>query len=100
IRSQTLSMDFVGVGEDGGEIVGFEGGVYKGMGASPGSVWLAPDARKVQYRVYCEAGGCVYSDGLLRQHDLPADSELSGAAEPPSRRKRSTKAAVPAAGAG
>lgn len=93
IRSETLALSYIGAADDDGEMYGFEGGVYKGTGASPGSVWLAPDARKVQYRVYCEAGGTVYSDGLLRQHDLPPDAELSGAAEPPSRRKRAVKPA-------
>lgn len=80
-----------------GEIFGFDGGVYRGTGASPGSVWLAPDARKVQYRLYYEVAGAVYSDGLLRQHDLPPDSELTRSAEPPSRRKRVTRT-VPVAG--
>ncbi len=93
IRSETVPLSYLQQADDDGEVFGFEGGVFKGTGASPGSVWLAPDARKVQYRVYFEAGGTVYSDGLLRQHDLPADSELSGAAEPPSRRKRAAKPA-------
>ncbi len=91
IRSETLPLNYIRAADDDGDVYGFEGGVYKGMGASPGSVWLAPDARKVQYRVYCESGGTVYSDGLLRQHDLPPDADLSGAAEPPSRRKRAVK---------
>lgn len=91
IRSETVPLSFVRAADDDGEVFAFEGGVFKGSGASPGSVWLAPDARKVQYRVYFEAEGTVYSDGLLRQHDLPADAEVSGAAEPPSRRKRAAK---------
>ena len=90
IRSETVALNYVRSSNDGGEIFGFEGGVYKGTGASPGSVWLAPDARKVQYRVYCEAGDTVYSDGLLRQHELPPDSQLTHSAEPPSRRHRTT----------
>ena len=93
IRSETVPLGYLQAADDDGDVVGFEGGVFKGSGASPGSVWLAPDARKVQYRVYFESGGTVYSDGLLRQHDLPADSELSGAAEPPSRRKKAAKPA-------
>jgi len=69
--------------DDDGDVVGFEGSVYRGTGSSPGSVWLAPDARK-----YSESGGSVYSDGLLRQHELTPDSELTNSSEPPSRRKR------------
>lgn len=91
IRSETLPLSFVRTGEEDGDVFGFEGGVYRGSGASPGSVWLAPDARKVQYRVYAESAGTVYSDGLLRQHDLPPDAEFTNSVEPPSRRKRVVK---------
>lgn len=91
IRSETLPLRYVRGGDDGDEY-GFEGSVYRGTGASPGSVWLAPDARKVQYRLYCEADGTVFSDGLLRQHDVPADSAVTNprAARQPSRRRTST----------
>ena len=87
IRSETLPLRHLGPGEDDGDVYGFEGSVYRGTGASPGSVWLAPDARKLQYRLYCEGGGTVYSDGLLRQHDLPPDSDLTNSGAPPSRRQ-------------
>ena len=88
IRSETVPLRHVRAAEDDGDIVGFEGSVYRGTGASPGSVWLAPDARTVQYRLYSEAAGTVYSDGLLRQHRLPPDSELTNSSEPPSRRAK------------
>ncbi len=87
IRSETLPLRYRGEAEDDGGLFGFEGSVYRGTGASPGSVWLAPDARKVQYRVYYEVDGTVFSDGLLRQHELPPDSALTKSV-PPSRRKR------------
>jgi hypothetical protein len=90
IRSETLPLRYLRAGDDGGDVYGFEGGVYRGSGASPGSVWLAPDARKVQYRVYYEAGGTVYTDGLLRQHELPPDNELTNSAPPPPSRRRRT----------
>ncbi len=91
IRSETLPLHPVG-DDTGDEEYGFDGSVYRGTGASPGSVWLAPDARKVQFRVYCEVGGTVFSDGLLRQHDVPADSAVTNprAARQPSRRRTST----------
>ena len=91
IRSETLALSYLQAGEDDGEVYGFDGGVYRGTGASPGSVWLAPDARKLQYRVYAESGGVVYSDGLLRQHDLPPDAELTSTA-PKAKRKRAPAA--------
>lgn len=73
IRSETLPLRYLRNAEDGDEYE-FEGSVYRGTGASPGSVWLAPDARKVQYRLYYEADGMVFSDGVLREHDVEPDS--------------------------
>jgi hypothetical protein len=96
IRSETLPLSYVRPVEDDADLFGFEGTVYRGTGASPGSVWLAPDARKVQYRVYYEAAGTDFSDGLLRQHELPPDSDFTNSAEPPSRRKRAATAAATA----
>lgn len=75
IRSETLPLAYVAKTEAGCEYR-FDGSIYRGTGASPGSVWLAPDARKVQYRLYYEAKGTVFSDGLLRQHDVAADSTV------------------------
>jgi hypothetical protein len=96
IRSETLPLQFVCAAEDGdGDIYGFDAKVYRGTGASPGSVWLAPDARRVQYRVYFETGGTVFSDGLLRQHELAPDSSLTNSAPPPAppaRRRRTAPA--------
>jgi hypothetical protein len=89
-----VPLGFVRAGEEDGAVYGFEGDVYRGTGSSPGSVWLAPDARKLQYRVYAETGGTVYSDGLLRQHDLPPDSELSNSVAPKPKRKRAPAAAT------
>jgi len=94
IRSETLPLDYVREADDGDEY-GFEGSVYRGTGASPGSVWLAPDARKVQYRLYYEAEGTVFSDGLLRQHDVVADIEITN--PPVATRRRRTAAAGRAA---
>lgn len=89
IRSETLPMKYLGAAEDGGDVFGFEGSVYRGTGASPGSVWLAPDARKLQYRLYYEAKGTVFSDGLLRQHEVQPDSALTRCS-PPARRRQSS----------
>ncbi|HTJ77044.1 MAG TPA: hypothetical protein VL337_16920 [Acidimicrobiales bacterium] len=94
IRSETLPLRYVRAGEDDGDVYGFEGAVYRGTGASPGSVWLAPDARKLQFRVYYEAGGTVYTDGLLRQHELPSDSDLTNSGAPPPPRRRRTPPAA------
>ena len=77
IRSDTLPMEHEGAADDGGDVFAFEGSVYRGTGASPGSVWLAPDAHKLQFRVYYEVDGTVVTDGLLRQHEVPPDGALT-----------------------
>jgi len=88
VRSETLPLHYVRpYDEPEDDVYGFDANVYRGTGASPGSVWLAPDARRVQYRVYYEAGGTVYSDGLLRQHELAPDSTLPHSAPAPRRRR-------------
>jgi len=91
IQSETVALTSAGDDPDeGGEVFCFQGNVYRGTGASPGSVWLAPDARKIQFRVYYEVDGAIISDGLLHQHELPPDSVLTHCGAPASR-------AVPAA---
>ena len=95
IRSETLPLTHLSAAEDGGHVFAFEDSVYRGTGASPGSVWLAPDARKVQYRLYYEVDGTVFSDGLLRQHEVAPDSALTHCS-PPDRSRRPTL--VPAVG--
>ena len=87
IRSETVPMEHEAAADDGGDIFAFEGSVYRGTGASPGSVWLAPDAHKLQYRVYYEVDGTVFTDGLLRQHVVPPDGALTHCG-PPGRNRR------------
>jgi Family of unknown function (DUF6209) len=51
--------------------------VYQGSGGGSGTgVWSRPDAHSVQYRLYCQMGEQVFTDGVLHQFDLPADSEV------------------------
>jgi hypothetical protein len=95
IQSETVALGCVGEDAEEGEVFGFEGNVYRGTGASPGSVWLAPDARKIQFRVYYEVDGTTFSDGLIHQHELPPDSALTHCG-PPSSRGRATQAAASA----
>jgi hypothetical protein len=98
IRSETLPLHYLGVADESDcEVYGFDAKVFRGSGASPGSVWLAPDARRVQYRVYYETGGIVFSDGLLRQHELAPDSSVThGAPAPAPARRRRSPAGAPA----
>lgn len=87
IWSETLPLQYLRADDGESDVYGFDADVYRGTGASPGSVWLAPDARRVQFRLYYEAGGTVFSDGLLRQHELAPDSSVTHSAAPVRRRR-------------
>jgi Family of unknown function (DUF6209) len=51
--------------------------VYQGSGGGSGTgVWSRPDAHSVQYRLYCQVGEQVFTDGVLHQFDVPPDAEV------------------------
>ena len=51
--------------------------VYQGSGGGSGAgVWSRPDAHSVQYRLYCQAGERVFTDGILHQFDVRPDAEV------------------------
>jgi hypothetical protein len=51
--------------------------VYQGSGGGSGAgVWSRPDAHTVQYRLYCQLKGTLYTDGILHQFDVPSDTEV------------------------
>jgi hypothetical protein len=56
---------------DGGVLV-WEAAVYQGSGAG---VWFRPDAHTVQYRLYCQVDETLYTDGVLHQFEVPAETE-------------------------
>ena len=58
---------------DGGDLFCLDGIVYEGATATPGSVEPRPDVRLVQYRVYAEFDGRVWTDGELHECVLKAD---------------------------
>jgi hypothetical protein len=60
----------------------WEDDVYQGSGGGSGmGAWSRPDARTVQYRLYCEADGQVFTDGVLHQFEVPADEDVRRAPE-------------------
>jgi len=95
IRGETLPLEYQKSADDDGDIYAFDGSVYRGTGAVGGSVWFGQDARKVQYRLYYEVNGIVFSDGLLRQHDLASDGEVMNPSGPG--RRATSPASKPAA---
>jgi hypothetical protein len=51
--------------------------VYQGSGGGSGAgVWSRPDAHAVQYRLYCQVGEQLFTDGVLHQFDVPPDAEV------------------------
>jgi hypothetical protein len=74
VHSETLPLSYGGAAGGGGDFFSIDQTVFVGFTASPGSVVLRPDARKVQYRLYAEMTGQVFSDGVLHQYLLQEDA--------------------------
>ncbi|MGI8776709.1 MAG: hypothetical protein ACR2LJ_04835 [Acidimicrobiales bacterium] len=92
IRAETLALDWLEAAGDDGDIFAFEGSIYRGTGAVGGSVWFGEDARKLQYRLYYEVNGTVFSDGVLRQHEVTADAEVMNPSHSTAKPRRTAKA--------
>jgi len=75
IHSETFTMHFLGSDVGGGDRFGFDDVAYHGSGGGSGmGAWFLPDARKLQYRLYYEVDGQVFTDGLLHQHEIDEDA--------------------------
>lgn len=60
----------------------WDDGVYQGSGGGSGvGVWSRADAHTVQYRLYCEGAGQVFTDGVLHQFEVPPDADVRRAPE-------------------
>jgi len=59
---------------DGGDVFVLDRDLYQGLVATPGSVSPRPDARIVQYRLYGEHEGRLYTDGRVHQCYLKPDA--------------------------
>lgn len=80
VHAQTYALTYAGSSENGGDYFRFDGKLYQGAIATPGSVSPRPDVRKVQYRLYYEVNGETFTDGVLHQVLLPEDAlVLAGA---------------------
>jgi hypothetical protein len=77
IHTGTITLDQAE--SQGGEDVlrYWDAEVYQGSGGASGmGVWARPDAHTIQYRVYSRIDDHVYTNGVLHQFDLPADTEV------------------------
>ena len=77
VHAETIPLHYREAAGGGGDIFALDQRIFKGSGGLPGSVWPRPDARLVQFRLYFEVGGQVFSDGYLHESALPADADLT-----------------------
>jgi hypothetical protein len=73
VASQTCAFEYGRPAGDGGDLFRLDCAVYEGTTVTPGSAERRPDVRRVQYRVYCELDGRVFTDGLLHECLLHSD---------------------------
>jgi hypothetical protein len=74
IHGDTLPLRDAGPADESHELFVLDGVLYQGSVATPGSVTPRPDVRTVQYRLYCQAGDRVVTDGVLHRCELATDA--------------------------
>ena len=72
-HSETLPLRYTRPAGDGGDVFTLDSALYQGTTATPGSVDLRPDARVIEYRVYCQVDGRTLTDGTLHTCYLKPD---------------------------
>jgi hypothetical protein len=77
IHSETVPLRHARAAGDGGDLFAVDAASYQGSVATQGSVDARPDARVVVYRLYCEQGDGVVTDGIAHRCELRTDA-LSG----------------------
>jgi hypothetical protein len=79
VRANTLTLHYSGPAGGNGDFFELNEMIFQGSGGVPGSVWPRPDSRRVQYRLYCQMSGHVFTDGVLHQHAIDADAIITEA---------------------
>jgi hypothetical protein len=77
VHAETLPLTYREPGGGGGDLFVFNGRVFKGTGGVPKAEWPRPDVHLLQFRLYFEAAGQVFTDGYLHQNSLEADAAIS-----------------------
>ena len=72
-HQETLPLQYGRPTGDGGDVFVLDSAVFQGPIATPGSVTLRPDARVIEYRVYCQLDGQLFTDGALHACYLKPD---------------------------
>ena len=73
VSSETCALVYERPAGDGGDLFVLDCAVYEGATVTPGSATPRPDVRLVQYRLYGELDGRVFTDGLLHECVLKSD---------------------------
>lgn len=74
IEAKTIGLAWEGSAGGFADLFRFQGEIYRGLTATPGSVSPRPNAWLVQYRLYYAVEGKVYTDAILHQLELPDDA--------------------------
>lgn len=74
VHAETIPLAWIEAAGGHGDRFAFKGIIYQGSTATPGSVAPRSNARLVQYRLYYEVDGTVYTDGVLHQHEVQRDA--------------------------
>lgn len=74
IHAGTFTIPYGNVAGGNGDFFTFDGMIYQGATATPGSVSPRPDARQIQFRVYYEVGDQIFTDAILHQWEVPEDA--------------------------
>jgi hypothetical protein len=74
VHAGTFGLQYLGGAGGHGDFFIYDDKIYQGSGGGSGmGAWTRPDARKVQFRLYYEVNSELFTDGLLHQHEVPAD---------------------------
>jgi hypothetical protein len=74
VASETTPFVYERPAGDGGNLFRLDWVVYEGATATPGSVTPRPDVRRVEFRLYGEINGRIFTDGILHHCALKSDS--------------------------
>jgi Family of unknown function (DUF6209) len=77
VNADTLTLSYSGPAGGNGDFFRLNQLVFRGSGGVPGNVWPRPDVRRLQYRVYYQVNGRLFTDGALHQIAVPADAQVS-----------------------
>ena len=76
IAAATVGLPWEGSAGGVADLFRFEGEIYRGLAATPGSVSPKPNAWLVQYRLYYAVEGNTYTDAILHQLELLDDAVI------------------------